>query len=91
MEVFENARLSFTCGRTKTEIFEYDDVIHHHTSYITSITHALYGMLSYFLRISIVLAFSVFMWTGENDSNTLRVDVFKNILIHVDRALGGYV
>ena len=25
-------------------------------------------------RISIVLAFSVFMWTGENDSNTLSVD-----------------
>ena len=42
--------------------------------------------------------FSVFVWTGENDSNTLRVDayffenggkklsVFKNIPILVDRA-----
>ena len=46
-------------------------------------------MLSYFHR------FSVFMWTGENDSNTLRVDgyfsengkkksVFKNIRIRMD-------
>ena len=33
---------------------------------ITSITHALYGMLSYFSR------FSFFMWTGVNESNTLR-------------------
>ena len=48
------------------------------------------GMLSYFHR------FSGFMWTGENDSNTLRVDAyflggrknlsFQNIRIHVDRA-----
>ena len=46
-------------------------------------------MLSYFHR------FSVFMWTGENDSNMLRVDgyffengqkktVFKNIQIRMD-------
>ena len=26
---FENAGFSFRCGRTKTEVFEYDDVIHH--------------------------------------------------------------
>ena len=36
--------------------------------------HALCLALSYFLR------FCVYVWTGENDSNTLRVDanVFKN-------------
>ena len=29
MKIFENAGHSFTCGRTKTEVFEYDDVMHH--------------------------------------------------------------
>ena len=28
-EIFEKAAFSFTCGRTKTEVFQYDDVIHH--------------------------------------------------------------
>ena len=51
----------------------------------------LYTALSYYLR------FCVYVWTGENDSNTLRVDanffkngkktsVLKNIRIRVDRA-----
>ena len=35
-----------------------------------TISYALEGMLSYFHR------FSGFMWTGENDSNTLRVDAY---------------
>ena len=29
VEIFEKAGFSFTCGRTKTEVFQYDDVIHH--------------------------------------------------------------
>ena len=28
-KIFENAGFSFTCGRMKPEVFEYDDVIHH--------------------------------------------------------------
>ena len=28
-EIFENAGFSFSCGRTKTEVFEYDDVKYH--------------------------------------------------------------
>ena len=36
MEFFENAGLSFLCGRTKTEAFEKDHVIHVHLSYITA-------------------------------------------------------
>ena len=43
VEIFENAGLSFTCGRTKTEVFEYDDVTHHITS---SMTYVPWGMLS---------------------------------------------
>ena len=38
---FENAGLSSPCERAKTEVFEYDDVIHH-------TAHALWGILSYF-------------------------------------------
>ena len=30
VEIFENAGFSSTCGRTKTEVFEYDDVVHVH-------------------------------------------------------------
>ena len=29
VKIFENAGHSFTCGRTKTEVLEYDDVMHH--------------------------------------------------------------
>lgn len=28
-KIFENAGLSFSLGRRKTEVFEYDDVLHH--------------------------------------------------------------
>ena len=42
VKIFENAGQSFTCGRMKTEVFEYDDVIH-----TTSIMHTLWGVLSY--------------------------------------------
>ena len=84
VEILKNAGFSFTRGRTQTEVFEYDDVIHY-------ILLASRWMLSYFHR------FSVFKWKGENDSNTLRSDsyflktekkisVLKNILLRVDRA-----
>ena len=29
VEILEKAVFSFTCGRTKTEVFQYDDGIHH--------------------------------------------------------------
>ena len=60
MERFRNARLSLTFGRTKTEVFEYVNVIH----YITN------GAPSYFYR------FSVFMWTGKIDLSTLHADAY---------------
>ena len=53
------------CGQTKTEVFEYDDVIHH----IRLLLRMLW-IQSYFCR------FSGFMWTGENDSNALSGRVF---------------
>ena len=82
MERFRNARLSLTFGRTKTEVFEYVNVIH----YITT------GAPSYFYR------FSVFMWTGEIDLSTLHADAyfflrkkkiisfFENMWISLERA-----
>ena len=83
MEILKNAGFSFTCGRTQTEVFEYDDVIHY-------ILPPSGWILSYFHP------FSVFMWKGEKDSNTLRWDTyflktdkknfrFENIRIRVDR------
>ena len=81
--------LSFTCGWTKTQVFEYDDIIRHLPKhYACSVRDDIVFPL-----------FSVFAWTAENDSNTLRVDayfflkteekisVFKNIRIHLDGAL----
>ena len=44
-----------------------------HKSYAATITHAPWGMLPYFHR------FSVFVWTGENHSNTLHMDAFSKI------------
>ena len=61
MERFRNARLSFTFGRTKTEVFEYANVIH----YIAT------GAPSYFSRFSVFI-----MWTGEVDLSTLRADAY---------------
>ena len=46
VKILENPGHSFTCGRTKTEFFQYNDVVN--TSFTTNITHALWGMLSYF-------------------------------------------
>ena len=47
--------------------------------------HAPKGMLLYFHR------FSFFVWTGKNDLNMLRVDVYllkrEDIPMHVDRAI----
>ena len=50
MEIFENAGFLFPCGRTKTEVFECDDVIHH--------TLLAWCMLHKRCYISSVLAFS---------------------------------
>ena len=43
VECFENASLPLLYGQMKTEVFEYDDVIHRSTQ----------GMLSYFHRSSV--------------------------------------
>ena len=50
VEIFENAGFLFPCGRTKTEVFECDDVIHH--------TLLAWCMLHKRCYISSVLAFS---------------------------------
>ena len=52
----------FICGRKKTEVCEYDNVIHH-------TAHSLYGMLSFFH------CFSVPVWTGENDFSKTEKNV----------------
>ena len=53
-EIIENACFLFTCGWTKTKVFEFDDVIHRiYIVYYQHYAWALSGMLS----ISIVLVF----------------------------------
>ena len=51
LEIFKNAGFSFTCRRTKTEVFEYDDVMHH-------IWQALGVLCERCYRTFTVLAFS---------------------------------
>ena len=64
VQIFENTGFSFTCGWTKTQVFEYDDVIHHLPKhYACSVRDVI-----------VFLLFSVFAWTAQNDSNALRVD-----------------
>ena len=59
----KNAGLSLSLsGQTKTDVFEYDDVIHH-------TAHALLRMIPSFH------SFGLLVWVSENDSNTLRVDL----------------
>ena len=64
VEIWENVGSSFSFEQTKTEVFRYDDVIHH-------TAHVLQGMLLY-LR-----GFSIYVWMGNSNSNTLYVDVTK--------------
>ena len=90
VEIFENAGFSTTCRRTKTEVFQYDDVIHHNT---TSITHALWGLPWYFHRVSVLLVDGPkrfqYATCGREFFRTRRkkLFVFKNIRLRVDGSL----
>ena len=66
-EIIENACFLFTCGWTKTKVFEFDDVIHR---ILPALRMGAVRDAIYFHR------FSVFVWTGENDSNTLSADAY---------------
>ena len=88
MEIFENAGFSFTCRRTKTEVFESDDVIYHILHVLAS--HILFKGC---YHTSIDLGF--FAWTSENYSNTLHVDAYffenrNGEKISVSTTIGGY-
>ena len=69
VEIFENAGLSFTCGRMTTG---FSNTMMTYIIYFENIQLALRTLCKGCHRISIVL--SVLMWTNENDLNTLRVD-----------------
>ena len=43
-EIFEIVGFSFTCGRTKTEVFEYDDVTHHRLLASRMLCEGCYGI-----------------------------------------------
>ena len=92
--IFENAGFSFTFGRTKKEVFEYDDVIPHiyffpaqrifsEGCYRISITLAFKCGWAKAARIRYMwmrIFFSFFFQNGE------KISVFKNIRIRVERA-----
>ena len=102
VELFENAIFACTWRQTKTELFENAEVTlsvpSHSAQYKKliqdgglGVKHAQSGKLSFSNR------FIVYVWTGENDAKTLRVDadflktekkscVFKRIPIRVDKA-----
>ena len=56
--------------RVDRQKWRFSNTLISYVSYTSSMTHALKGMLSYFHR------FSFFVWTGENDLNTLHVDTY---------------
>ena len=64
VEIWENVGSSFSFEQTKTEVFRYDDVIHH-------TAHVLQRMLLY------LGGFSIYVWMADSNSNTLYVDVTK--------------
>ena len=64
VEIWENVGSSFSFENTKTEVFRYDDVIHH-------TANVLQGMLLY------LGGFSIYVCIGDSNSNTLYVDVTK--------------
>ena len=64
VEIWENVGSSFSFEKTKTEVFRYDDVIHH-------TANVLQGML---LNLR---GFSIYVWMAHSNSNTLYVDVTK--------------
>ena len=102
MELFENDVFACASGQTKTELFENAEVTlsvpSHSAQYKKliqdggrGVKHAQSGKLSFSNR------FIVYVWKGENDAKTLRVDgdflktekkshVFERIATRVDRA-----
>ena len=74
MKIFENAGFSFTRERTKREIFEYDDVIHHIVRELRMLRKECY-------RISIVLALSRFLFRAK----TIRIRYVRTCIFFEDR------
>ena len=79
LKIFENAGFSFTCARTKTEVFEYDDVIHHLLLALLfhCLTFSMYGRK----RFEYATCERVYFWKRSK-----KISVFKNIQICVDGA-----
>ena len=95
MKIFENAGFSFTRERTKREIFEYDDVIHHIVRELRMLRKECY-------RISIVLALSRFLFRAKTIriryvrthiflKTEKKIAIYKNIRIRVDWATDWHI
>ena len=76
VEIFENDGFNtFTYGRTKTEVFEYHDVIHHIPLALSMLCKGCYRIVLY----------SVFAKTGKNDWNTLHLYMWECIFFFLRR------
>ena len=67
VEIFENAGFAFTCGRAKTEVFKYDNVIYHMLLALRMLRKGCFRIL---VSLSLtahgmphIYRFSVFVWT----------------------------
>ena len=78
-KIFEDAGFSFTCGRTKTEVFENNDVIYHLLLALRfhCLTFSMYGRK----RFEYATCERVYFWKRSK-----KISVFKNIQICVNGA-----
>ena len=79
LKIFENTGFSFTCGRTKTEVFENDDVIHHLLPAL--LFHCLTFSMDGRKRFEYATCERVYFWKRSK-----KISVFKNIQICVNGA-----
>ena len=78
-KIFEDAGFSFTCGRTKTEVFENNDVIYHLLLALRfhCLTFSMYGRK----RFEYATCERVYFWKRSK-----KISVFKNIQMCVNGA-----
>lgn len=88
VEILNNAGFSFPCGRTRTEVFEYDDIIHHLLLVRRMLCEECYRIpiikrfrINGRKRFDYVTSGRLFLWKRRG-----KISVLTNIWIRVDRA-----
>ena len=80
VEIFENGDLSYSCGRAKTEVFKYDDVMPRFEARSSArMVRKCFVWTLIFLNTEEKVTFSKkpgCVWTVRYDSKALRVDAY---------------